>query len=92
MILYLFNNWIRHQFLLLRVKAVLPELKHITSDDYSIPDLIKKAKRGGSNLEEHSDMDDALNFSSELEIDPRFDGAEEKLSSLDMNLIDRSRP
>lgn len=43
-------------------------------------------------MEDHSDMDDALNFSSELEIDPRFDGAEEKLSSLDMNLIDRSRP
>ena len=70
----------------------MPELKHITSDDYSKEDLLKKAKRRGSNFEEHSDMDDALNFSSELEIDPRFDGAEEKLSSLDMNLIDRSRP
>lgn len=88
-ILYLFNNWVRHQFLLLQIQSVMPDivenLKDYTPEALAIVARELQDKEGvrfdGAallkevNAESRNNPDDELNFSSELEIDDRFENA-----------------
>lgn len=102
-ILYLFNNWVRHQFLLIQIQSVMPDI--VDSLDDFTPEALSRVthdlqqKNGvridGAALLKDAKIEEAkdeLNFSSELEIDERFDQAEEKLIEAHDTVIDKSAP
>ena len=80
-VLYLLNNWIRHQFLLVQVRGVMPDvdrdvgtqLDELTKSDL---DYISRRKEREDAMAQE-EAEDLLNFSSELEVDDRFEDAEE---------------
>ena len=80
-VLYLLNNWIRHQFLLVQVKSVMPDVNREVGeqlDEFTKSDLdyiTRRKEREDAITEE--DAKGLLNFSSELEVDERFEDAEE---------------
>ena len=95
-VLYLLNNWIRHQFLLVQLRSVMPDvgrevgaqLDEVTKSDL---DYISRRKEREDAMAEEGAAD-LLNFSSELEIDERFEDAEAQLDEAGRKVIDRSYP
>ena len=95
-VLYLLNNWIRHQFLLVQVRSVMPDVGRevgVQLDEFTKSDLdyISRRKEREDAMAEEG-AEDLLNFSSELEIDERFEDAEAQLAEADRTVIDRSQP
>jgi hypothetical protein len=89
-ILYLFNNWVKHQVTLMGIKRILPGMKdRLPESNYTIFECHNDLKDDFEALEDEA-YKDMLNFSSELDIDDRFDTKEPEL--LLTNKIDKSRP
>jgi hypothetical protein len=72
-ILYLFNNWVKHQVILMGIKRILPGMQdRLPDSNYTIFECHNDLREDFDALEDEA-YKDMLNFSSELEIDPRFD-------------------
>jgi hypothetical protein len=75
-ILYLFNNWVKHQVTLMGIKRILPGMQdRLPDSNYTIFECHNDLRQDFEALEDEA-YNDMLNFSSELEIDPRFDDHE----------------
>lgn len=89
-ILYLFNNWVKHQVTLMGIKRILPGMKdRLPESNYTIFECHNDLKADFEALEDEA-YKDMLNFSSELEIDERFENKQPELLVKDQ--IDKSRP
>jgi hypothetical protein len=72
-ILYLFNNWVKHQVTLMGIKRILPGMQdRLPDSNYTIFECHNDLRADFDALEDEA-YKDMLNFSSELEIDERFD-------------------
>jgi len=72
-ILYLFNNWVKHQVTLMGIKRILPGMQdRLPESNYTIFECHNDLREDFDALEDEA-YKDMLNFSSEIEIDPRFD-------------------
>ena len=90
-ILYLFNNWVKHQVTLMGIKRILPGMKdRLPESNYTIFECHNDLKDDFEALEDEA-YKDMLNFSSEIEIDDRFETKEPELLVKE-KLIDKSRP
>lgn len=78
-ILYLFNNWVKHQVTLMGIKRILPGMNdRLPDSNYTIFECHNDLKKDFEALEDEA-YKDMLNFSSELEIDDRFEAEDENL-------------
>ncbi|CDW88809.1 UNKNOWN [Stylonychia lemnae] len=89
-ILYLFNNWVRHQVRMMGLVDQRPDLKNafVQSENnmYDVQEFDDQLK----NVKQ--EYDEMLNFSSEIEYDDRFDFDKYISENKPEHLLDRSRP
>lgn len=81
-ILYLFNNWIKHQVKLMGIKRVLPKIAQsrkekgfkyeLQEPNFNIFEYQNELQEDFKILEDDQ-YRDMLNFSSEIEFDERFE-------------------
>ncbi len=87
-ILYLFNNWVKHQVTLMGIKRILPNMQdRLPDSNYTIFECHNELREDFDALEDEA-YKDMLNFSSELDINPKYD-AEEYHAPVP---IEKSRP
>lgn len=86
-ILYLFNHWVKHQVTLMGIKRILPGLEdRLPDSNYTIFECHNDLRADFDVLEDEA-YKDMLNFSSEIEVDPRFEPEKQEPDK-----IEKSRP